>query len=151
MVTTALTYYHTCTEHRQVEYQNCKVYYVCQHFQAIPRFKTTIQYHQEYSSHILGCRYCRSLEQGTEKQASLSWIQDRETCFAASHSYTCTCAQDGLDTVQLALVVFFINLHKYSTCTHTKQRNDGKQPEDIEVDMKLSVMKPLSARWIISA
>ena len=25
------------------------------------------------------------------------------------------------------------------------------QPEDIEVDMKLSVMKPLSARWIISA
>ena len=29
--------------------------------------------------------------------------------------------------------------------------NDGKQPEDIEVDMKLSVMKPLSARWIISA
>ena len=33
----------------------------------------------------------------------------------------------------------------------TKQMNDGKQPEDIEVDMKLSVMKPLSARWIISA
>ena len=29
--------------------------------------------------------------------------------------------------------------------------NDRKQPEDIEVDMKLSVMKPLSARWIISA
>ena len=29
--------------------------------------------------------------------------------------------------------------------------NDGKQPEDIEGDMKLSVMKPLSARWIISA
>ena len=28
--------------------------------------------------------------------------------------------------------------------------DDGKQPEDIEVDMKLSVMKPLSARWIIS-
>ena len=27
---------------------------------------------------------------------------------------------------------------------------DGKQPADIEVDMKLSVMKPLSARWIIS-
>ena len=33
----------------------------------------------------------------------------------------------------------------------SKQMNDGKQPEDIEVDMKLSVMKPLSARWIISA
>ena len=29
--------------------------------------------------------------------------------------------------------------------------NDGKQPEDIEVDMKLSVMKSLSTRWIISA
>ena len=29
--------------------------------------------------------------------------------------------------------------------------NDGKQPEDIEVDMKLSVIKSLSARWIISA
>ena len=29
--------------------------------------------------------------------------------------------------------------------------NDGKQPEDIEVDMKLFVMKPLGARWIISA
>ena len=28
---------------------------------------------------------------------------------------------------------------------------DGKQPEDIEVDMKLSVMKTLSTRWIISA
>ena len=33
----------------------------------------------------------------------------------------------------------------------SKQMDDGKQPEDIEVDMKLSVMKPLSARWIISA
>ena len=33
----------------------------------------------------------------------------------------------------------------------SKQMNDRKQPEDIEVDMKLSVMKPLSARWIISA
>ena len=29
--------------------------------------------------------------------------------------------------------------------------NDGKQAADIEVDMKLSVMKPLSARWSISA
>ena len=29
--------------------------------------------------------------------------------------------------------------------------DDGKQPEDNEVDMKLSVMKPLSTRWIISA
>ena len=29
--------------------------------------------------------------------------------------------------------------------------NDGKQAADIEVDMKLSVMKPLSVRWIISA
>ena len=28
----------------------------------------------------------------------------------------------------------------------SKQMNDGKQPEDIEVDMKLSVMKPLSVR-----
>ena len=25
---------------------------------------------------------------------------------------------------------------------------DGKQPEDTEGDMKLSVMKPLSARWL---
>lgn len=33
----------------------------------------------------------------------------------------------------------------------SKQINDGKQPEDTEVDMKLSVMEPLSARWIISA
>ena len=33
----------------------------------------------------------------------------------------------------------------------SKQMIDEKQPEDIEVDMKLSVMKPLSARWIISA
>ena len=33
----------------------------------------------------------------------------------------------------------------------SKQMDDGKQPEDIEVEMKLSVMKPLSARWIISA
>ena len=32
----------------------------------------------------------------------------------------------------------------------SKQMDNGKQPEDIEVDMKLSVMKPLSARWIIS-
>ena len=29
--------------------------------------------------------------------------------------------------------------------------NDRKWPEDFEVKMKLSVMKPLSARWIISA
>ena len=29
--------------------------------------------------------------------------------------------------------------------------NNGNQPEDTEVDIKLSVMKPLSARWIISA
>ena len=29
--------------------------------------------------------------------------------------------------------------------------DDGKQPEDVAVDMKLTVMKPLSARWIISA
>jgi len=29
----------------------------------------------------------------------------------------------------------------------SKQSNDGKQSEDIEVDMKLSVMEP---RWIIS-
>ena len=29
--------------------------------------------------------------------------------------------------------------------------DDGKQPEDTEVDTRLSVMKPLSARWIISA
>ena len=33
----------------------------------------------------------------------------------------------------------------------SKQMNDRKQLEGIEVDMKLSVMKPLSARWIISA
>ena len=33
----------------------------------------------------------------------------------------------------------------------SKQVDGGKQPEDIEVDMKLSVMKLLSARWIISA
>ena len=33
----------------------------------------------------------------------------------------------------------------------SKQMNDGKQAADIEVDMKLSVMKPLSARWSISA
>ena len=33
----------------------------------------------------------------------------------------------------------------------SKQMDNGKQPEDIEVDMKLSVMKPLSARWIMSA
>ena len=33
----------------------------------------------------------------------------------------------------------------------SKQMEDGKPPEDIEVDMKLSVMKPLSAKWIISA
>ena len=32
----------------------------------------------------------------------------------------------------------------------SKQMKDEKQPEDIE-DMKLSLMKPLSARWIISA
>ena len=25
---------------------------------------------------------------------------------------------------------------------------DGKQPEDTEGDMKLSMMKPLSARWL---
>ena len=29
--------------------------------------------------------------------------------------------------------------------------DDGKQPEDVAVDMKLTVIKPLSARWIISA
>ena len=33
----------------------------------------------------------------------------------------------------------------------SKQMDDGKQPEDVAVDMKLTVMKPLSARWIISA
>ena len=33
----------------------------------------------------------------------------------------------------------------------SKQINDGKQPEDIKVGMKLSMMKPLSARWIMSA
>ena len=33
----------------------------------------------------------------------------------------------------------------------SKQMNDGKQPEHFELDMKLSVMNPLSARWIISA
>ena len=33
----------------------------------------------------------------------------------------------------------------------SKQMNEGKQPADIEVDIKLSVTKPLSTRWIISA
>ena len=42
---------------------------------------------------------------------------------AASHSYTC--AQDGLDTVQLALVVFFLlstSTNRYTTCTHGGHR-----------------------------
>ena len=33
----------------------------------------------------------------------------------------------------------------------SKQLQDGRQPEDIKVDTKLSIMKPLGARWITSA
>jgi hypothetical protein len=33
----------------------------------------------------------------------------------------------------------------------SKQLEGGKEPEDIKVDTKLTVVKPLSARWIISA
>ena len=32
----------------------------------------------------------------------------------------------------------------------SKQMDSAKKPEDIQVDMKLSVMKPISARWIVS-
>ena len=41
--------------------------------------------------------------------------------------------------------------HSWYSDQVSKQMDDGKQPEDIEVDMKLSVMKPICARWIISA
>ena len=33
----------------------------------------------------------------------------------------------------------------------SKQLEEGKEPEDIKVDTRLSVMKPLGARWITSA
>ena len=31
-----------------------------------------------------------------------------------------------------------------------KQINDGKTPEEVTVDVRLSVMKPLQAKWIVS-
>ena len=33
----------------------------------------------------------------------------------------------------------------------SKQLEEGKEPEDIKVDTRLSIMKPLSAKWITSA
>ncbi len=33
----------------------------------------------------------------------------------------------------------------------SKQLQEGKEPEDIKVATRLSIMKPVSARWIISA
>ena len=49
-------------------------------------------------------------------------VQILPLCFlhlvAAYCSYINTCAQDGLDTMQLAMVVCSNNWCKYSTCTH---------------------------------
>ena len=33
----------------------------------------------------------------------------------------------------------------------SKQLEEGKEPEDVLIDTRLSVMKPLSAKWITSA
>ena len=33
----------------------------------------------------------------------------------------------------------------------SKQLEEGKEPEDVKIDTRLSIMKPLSAKWIISA
>ena len=33
----------------------------------------------------------------------------------------------------------------------SKQLQDGKEPEDVKVDMRLSITKPLGAKWITSA
>ena len=33
----------------------------------------------------------------------------------------------------------------------SKQLEEGKEPEDVKVDTRLSIMKPLSAKWITSA
>ena len=33
----------------------------------------------------------------------------------------------------------------------SKQLQEGKEPEDIKVDTKLSIMKPLGTRWLTSA
>ena len=43
---------------------------------------------------------------------------------------------------------------KFQTCYAeqvAKQLHEGKEPKDVKVDTRLSIMKPLTTRWITSA